>query len=95
MAYCPWTDDEVGEITSAALLVQLAETGTPGFDAVRDTAPDWRRAVADFTGAIDGERGPVVRKHRMALKRVSSRVNRRRIDFEALAARLKSAAGAA
>ncbi len=91
MPTCPWTDDEVGEITSAALLVQLAESGTPGFDAVRDTAPDWRKAVSDFVGAIDGDRGPSVRKHRMALKRMSGRVNRRRIDFEALAQRLKAA----
>ena len=75
-----------------ALLVQMAEAGTPGFDAVRTVAPDFRKAVGDFTGAIDDAKGPIVRKQRMALKRMAGRVNRRRIDFDALAARLKAQA---
>jgi hypothetical protein len=91
MATCPWTDSDVSDITNAALLVQLAESATPGFEAVRTVAPLWRQAVADFSGAIDDAAWPVVRKQRMALKRMSARVNRRRIDFEALSARLKSA----
>jgi hypothetical protein len=93
MATCPWTDDDVSEITTAALLVQFAEAGTPGFDAVKAAAPDWRKAVSEFTGAIDGPtNGRVVFKQRQALKRMTARVNRRRIDFEALAARLRTAA---
>lgn len=92
MPTCPWSDSDVSDVTNAALLVQLAEKPTPGLEAVRAVADDWRRVVSEFSGAITDARGPAVRKHRLALKKMSSRVYRR-IDVVALATRLAASNG--